>query len=81
VGRLQALHPAAFLIDQHEYLAAADRILELFDEGSELRRRIAIAGEQDEAAGTRGGKKTPLVVAERLAGAARDEGFEIHDAG
>ena len=70
VRRLQALHPAALLIDQHQHLAAAERILELVDKGAKLRRRVAIAGEENKAARPRGGKETPLVVAERSARAA-----------
>ena len=65
--RPQALHPAPFLIDEHEDFVALDGILERGDERPELRRRLAIAREQNEAAGTRGGKEAPLVIAERHA--------------
>ena len=79
--RPQSLHAPAFLVDQHQHLVAFDRILEGGDQRPDLLRRLAIAREEDEPAGARGGKETPLGVAEDGARTSRDEGFEVHDAG
>ena len=81
IRRPQSLHTAAFLVDQHEHLVALDRILEGGNQRLDLLRRLTIAREQNEPAGTRGGKETPLRVAEREARTSRDEGFKVHDAG
>src|SRR3990170_7501569 len=64
IRRLQTLYSAPLLIDEHEHLVALDRILERGNQRPQLRGRLAIAGEEDEAARARTGKKTPLSVAE-----------------
>ena len=79
--RPQPLHAPAFLVDQHQHVVAFDRILEGGNQRPDLLRRLTIAREEDEPAGTRGGKEMPLGVAEEGARTSRDEGFEVHDAG
>ncbi len=65
--RLQALDPAAFLIDDNENLVASDGVLEVRDERPDLRRVAAIASKQDEAARPGRGKELPLGIVERQA--------------
>ena len=79
--RAQALHTAALLVDQHQDLVALDRVFVRVDQRAKLLLCLAIAGEQDEAAWPGFSEETPLVAAEEGAGATRDEGFEVHDAG
>ena len=47
--RLQPRDPAAFLIDQHRRVGAADAVAQLRDQRAHLIGRLAIAREQDEA--------------------------------
>ena len=47
--RLEPLHPAAFLVDQHRRIGAADDGAQALDQGADLRRLGTVAGEQDEA--------------------------------
>jgi hypothetical protein len=79
--RLQALDPAAFLIDEHEDVVACDGSLEVGDERPDLLRVAAIAPKESEAAGTVRGKETPLVIVERQARTAGDECLVAHEAG
>ena len=80
--RPQALHAAALLIDQHEHLVAFDRILEGGDRARGSAPGVSqLRAKRMSPQGRVGGKEAPLGVAERGARAARDEGFEVHDAG
>ena len=78
---LQALDPAAFLIDEHEDFVACDGSLEVGDERPDLLRVAAIAPKQNQAAGAALGKEAPLVIVERQARAAREECLMVHEAG
>ena len=78
--RAQALHAAAFLVDEDQHLVALDRVPERGDERAKLLGALAIPGEDDQPAGTVVGEELAFGVAERGARAARDEGFEVHDA-
>src|SRR5512135_522719 len=77
----QALHAATLLIDEHQRLIAFDRVPKVTDERSELVGRGAVAREEDQAARQRLSEESALVVTENGAGAAGDEGSEIHHAG
>jgi hypothetical protein len=79
--RLQALDPAAFLIDDNEEPVASDGVLEVGDERPDLLRVAAIAPKENEAARAGRGKEGPLGIVERQARTAADEGFEVHEAG
>ncbi len=78
--RTEPLHAAALLIDQDEHVLARDRVLERGDERAKLVRALAIPRKDDQSAGTVLGEERAFGVAERGARAARDEGFEVHDA-
>ena len=71
--RLQALDPAAFLVDQHRRIRTADRCLEIGDEGPDLIRFSAIALKQDEACGIGGAEEIALRPIEVPTGAAEDQ--------
>src|SRR5439155_26768809 len=47
MGWAQALHPAAFLIDENRSIAAPDRIAKALDEAANLVRALDIAGKKD----------------------------------
>ena len=79
--RLQALDPAAFLIDEHEDFVACDGSLEVGDERPELLRVAAIAPKQNQAAGAALSKVAPLVIVERQARTTGDECLVVHEAG
>ena len=65
--RGKALHAPAFLIHQHQDLAAG-RLARLRDEARDLLRGLDIAREQDDAGGLGRGKKFGLAERERGAG-------------
>jgi hypothetical protein len=59
---------------------AFDRVPEGGDERAKLIGRLAIPRKDNEPAGTVVGEEPPFGVIQRRAGAARDEGFKVHDA-
>jgi hypothetical protein len=74
MGRPQALDPAAFLVDQHRRIGAADRSAKLGDQRTQLIRRIHIAGKQDEAERVEAGKEPALLGRKARACTTQDDG-------
>src|SRR5262249_683299 len=62
--RHKALHTPAFLVDEDERHVRADRLAEVGDQRADLVRALAIALEQDEAAGRGVAEEALLVCAE-----------------
>jgi hypothetical protein len=71
--RPQSAHATAFLIDQDRRIVAPDALPQRVGQRLDLRRVIAIAGEQNEAQRIGSGKKPHLVIAELGTGAAEDD--------
>src|SRR5579875_3248012 len=65
---------AACLFDQHWRVVAADGLAQRRDQGADLRGRLAIAREQDEAQRISLGEEAPLRLAQAGGGAAENGG-------
>ena len=70
MGRPQARHPAALLIDQHRRIVAAQGRAHVGGQRPKLVRRLAVALKQDKAEGLGGGEEPPFGVGQNRAGAA-----------
>lgn len=57
MGRTQALHPPAFLVDQHRRVIPTDAVAQLAHQIPHLIGSIHVAGEQDEAQRIDAGEK------------------------
>ena len=77
--RAQALHPAAFLIDQHGGVFA-EQVAEGVGQRPHLIRRGDIAPKQDQAPRPRLGEEGALLFCQLKAGASCDKGLEAHAA-
>ena len=75
VRRAQAGDAAAFLVDQHRRVGAADGLAERPHQRREPLRRVAVAREDDQPQRIVALEQAPLVVAEDGAGAAEDDGL------
>ena len=69
--RTQPRHAAAFLVDQDRRILAPDAAAQRSDQLAHLLGRTAVAPEQNEAGGTRGGEEIAFEGAETLPGAAQ----------
>lgn len=78
MGRLQALHPAAFLIDQDRRVGAADRIAQGGRQAADPIRGLAVALKQDEAERVRIAEEAALVGLELRPLQAEDRGKQGH---
>ncbi|MNT63338.1 hypothetical protein D3C72_2011460 [compost metagenome] len=72
--RAEALHPAAFLVDQHWGVGAAHAVAQVSDQGLDLIGRVHVAAEQDEAPGSRLGEEGALLRRQPVARTAVDGG-------
>ena len=72
MGRLQALDPAAFLVDQHRRVGTIDGFPELPDQAQHLIGVLAVAPEQDKTQRMGLFKETPFVIRQCGAGAAEN---------
>lgn len=60
MGRTQALHPPAFLVDQHRRVIPTDAVTQLAHQIPHLIGSIHVAGEQDEAQRIDAGEKNAV---------------------
>ncbi len=73
--RADALHAAAFLVDEDRRVGAADAVAHLGDEIADLLGLADVAGKQDEAPGAFAAVESDFLAAERLSVTAEDHGF------
>jgi hypothetical protein len=76
--RAEALHPATLLIDQDRRIALAEFPAQFANKPSDLRRRLDIPFEQDEAPGPLRADELTLGGAQLRSGYARDESPRGH---
>ncbi|MNT44161.1 hypothetical protein D3C72_1806780 [compost metagenome] len=74
VRRAEALHPAAFLIDQDRGVGAAHAVAQVVNQRLNLIRTVHVAAEQDEAPGFGLGVEGALLRGQLVAGTAVDGG-------
>ena len=72
MGRLQALYPAAFLVNQHWRVGMIDGFPELPDQAAHLIGVLAVAFKQDKTRRKGLFKETPFVIRQGGAGAAEN---------
>src|SRR5579871_6792502 len=73
--RTEALHPAAFLIDEDRHFGAASACLQVLNQRGHLARRFNVPFEQDETPWPLGGDEGTFVVAQNGTSDTGNEGL------